>query len=250
MKRLDGQVALVTGSSRGIGRAIAEELARAGAAVVINYAASASAAESAAAELRGAGARVAVIRADVSDFAQTQAMVEQTVREFGRVDILVNNAGITRDKTLKNMTLEDWQMVLRVNLDSVFNCTKAVLPYMIEQRGGKIINISSVIGQMGNLGQANYAASKAGMIGFAKAAALELARYGITVNAVCPGFVESDMLEQVPQHIRENLISRIPLRRFGHPREVGRAVLYLVTDGEYMTGQTLNLNGGLFSLVG
>ncbi|MBI4507659.1 MAG: SDR family oxidoreductase, partial [Chloroflexi bacterium] len=137
-----------------------------------------------------------------------------------------------------------------VNLDSVFNCTKAVLPHMIQQRGGKIINISSVIGQMGNLGQANYAASKAGMIGFAKAAALELARYGITVNAVCPGFVESDMLEQVPQHIRENLIGRIPLRRFGQAREVGRAVLYLVTDGGYMTGQTLNLNGGLFSLVG
>ncbi|MBI2320885.1 MAG: 3-oxoacyl-ACP reductase [Chloroflexi bacterium] len=250
MKPLDGQVALVTGSSRGIGRAIAAELALAGAAAVINYAASATAAEEAAAQLREACARVAVIRADVSDFAQTQSLIEQTVHEFGRIDILVNNAGITRDKTLKNMTFDDWQMVMRVNLDSVFNCTKAVLPHMIQQRGGKIINISSVIGQMGNLGQANYAASKAGMIGFAKAAALELARYGITVNAVCPGFVESDMLEQVPQHIRENLIGRIPLRRFGQAREVGRAVLYLVTDGGYMTGQTLNLNGGLFSLVG
>jgi 3-oxoacyl-(acyl-carrier-protein) reductase len=250
MKPLDGQVALVTGSSRGIGRAIAEELALAGAAVVINYASSARAAEDLAAQLHARGARAVVIRADVSDFDQAMALVEQAVAELGRIDILVNNAGITRDKTLRNMTLDDWRAVINVNLDSVFHCTKAVLPHMIAQQRGKIINISSVIGQMGNLGQANYAASKAGMIGFAKAAALELARYGITVNCVCPGFVESDMLEDVPQHIRESLIGRIPLRRFGQPREVARAVLYLVTDGDYMTGQTINLNGGLFSLVG
>ena len=250
MSQTDARVAVVTGSARGIGRSIVQALADDGWSTVINYASSAGPAEELARQLEERDQPAITVQGDVGTPEGAQTVIAAALERFGRVTLLVNNAGITRDRTLRRMSVDDWREVMRVNLDSAFYCTKAVLPHMIERGGGSIINISSVIGQMGNLGQANYAASKAGMIGFAKAAALELARYNITVNAICPGFVESDMLEQVPDEILNNLLDRIPLHRFGRPEEVARGVVYLVNHGQYMTGQTLNLNGGLFSLVG
>jgi acetoacetyl-CoA reductase len=245
-KQLDGLTAIVTGAGRGIGQAIARELATAGANVVINYATSAQAAQDLAKKLEDAGVRTLAVQADVSNYEQAGELVKQAIQAFGRVDILVNNAGITRDKTLKNMSREQWDEVLRVNLDSVFNCTRQVLPSMIEGRRGKIVNISSFVGQGGNVGQANYATTKAGVIGFTKAVALEVARHGITVNAVCPGFTETDMLQSVPEEIRRRLLEKIPLGRFGQAEEVAACVRYIVTEGDYITGQAIGINGGVY----
>jgi acetoacetyl-CoA reductase len=245
-KRLDGQTAIVTGAGRGIGSAIARELAATGANVVINYATSAQAAQELAREIEGLGAKALAVRADVSNYEQVGEMLRMAMQTFGKIDILVNNAGITRDKTLKNMNKEQWDEVIHVNLGSLFNCTRQVLPFMLEHKSGKIVNISSFVGQAGNVGQANYAASKAGVIGFTKAVALEVARQGITVNAICPGFTETDMLSVVPAEIRQRIIERIPLGRFGHPEEIATCVRYLVTEGDYMTGQTLSVNGGIY----
>lgn len=225
-----------------------QSLALAGASVV-GYVARAEAAEAVVRSLHGQGARALAIRADVGDSSQASALVAQTVAALGRLDVRVNNAGITRDSLVRTMVLDDWHEVIRVDLDGVFNCTKAAIPYMVAPGSGKIVTMSSIIGQIGSLGQANDAAAKAGVIGFTKAAALELARYGILVNALRPGLVESDTLAKIPP-LRESLRGRIPLQRFGQPRDVARAVLYLVTVGEDITGQTINLNGGLFSLVG
>jgi acetoacetyl-CoA reductase len=235
-KQLDGLTAIVTGAGRGIGQAIARELATAGANVVINYATSAQAAQDLAKKLEDAGVRTLAVQADVSNYEQAGELVKQAIQAFGRVDILVNNAGITRDKTLKNMSREQWDEVLRVNLDSVFNCTRQVLPSMIEGRRGKIVNISSFVGQGGNVGQANYATTKAGVIGFTKAVALEVARHGITVKAVCPGFTET----------RRRLLEKIPLGRFGQAEEVAACVRYIVTEGDYITGQAIGINGGVY----
>lgn len=245
-KRLDGQTAIVTGAGRGIGRAIVKELAAAGANLVINYATSARAAEELAKEVEGLGATALVVQADVSDYEQVGMMVTQTIRAFDRIDILVNNAGITRDKTLKNMSKEQWNEVIHTNLDSLFNCTRHVIPFMQERKSGRIVNISSFVGLGGNVGQANYAASKAGVIGFTKSVALEVARHGITVNAVCPGFIETEMLEAVPGDIRQHLIEKIPLGRFGQTEEVATCVRYLVTEADYMTAQAISLNGGIY----
>jgi acetoacetyl-CoA reductase len=245
-KRLNGQTAIVTGAGRGIGRAIARELAAAGANVVINYATSVHAAQELAKELEGLGSQTLSIQADVSNYAQAGGLVKQVMQVFGRVDILVNNAGITRDKMLKNMSKEQWDEVLHVNLDSLFNCTRQVLPCMLEGKNGKIVNISSFVGLSGNIGQANYAASKAGVIGFTKAVALEVARHGITVNAVCPGFTETDMLQSVPEEIRRHLLEKIPLGRFSQADEVAACVRYIVTEGNYMTGQAISINGGVY----
>jgi acetoacetyl-CoA reductase len=173
-------------------------------------------------------------------------MVEQTIQTFDRIDILVNNAGITRDKTLKNMSKEQWNEVIHTNLDSLFNCTRHVIPFMLERKSGRIVNISSFVGLGGNIGQANYAASKAGIIGFTKSVALEVARHGITVNAICPGFTETDMLTTIPSDIRQRLIEKIPLGRFGQPEEVAACVRYLVTEADYMTAQAISLNGGVY----
>jgi acetoacetyl-CoA reductase len=245
-KRLDGQTAIVTGAGRGIGCAIARELAATGANVVINYITSARAAQELAGEVERLGARALLVQADVSNYEQAGEMVRCVIQNFGRIDILVNNAGITRDKTLKNMSKEQWDEVIHVNLDSLFNCTRQVLPFMVECKSGKIINISSFVGQGGNVGQANYAASKAGMIGFTRAVALEVARYGITVNAICPGFTETDMLRTVPEEIRQRLIEKIPLGRFGQPEEIAACVRYIVTEGDYMTAQAIGINGGVY----
>jgi acetoacetyl-CoA reductase len=245
-KRLDGQTAIVTGAGRGIGRAIVRELAATGANVVINYATSARAAQELAREIEGSGSKVLLVQADVSRYEQVGEMIKQTIQTFGRIDILVNNAGITRDKTLKNMSKEQWDEVIHVNLDSLFNCTKQVLPFMLEHKSGKIVNISSFVGQGGNIGQANYATAKAGVIGFTKSVALEVSHHGITVNAVCPGFTETDMLKSIPEEIRQRLIEKIPLGRFAQPEEVAACVRYIITEGDYMTAQTISINGGVY----
>ena len=245
-KRLDGQTAIVTGAGRGIGHAIAKDLAKTGANVVINYVTSADAAHELAEEITQLGPKALVVQADVTDYEQVSEMIKQTMQTFGQVDILVYNAGITRDKTLKNMTKDNWDEVIHVNLDSLFNCTKQVLPFMLERRSGKIVNISSFVAQGGNVGQSNYAATKAGIIGFTKSIALEVSRYGITVNAVCPGFTETDMLSAVPENIRERILAKIPMGRFGKPEEIASCVRYIVTEGDYMTAQAISINGGVY----
>jgi acetoacetyl-CoA reductase len=245
-KRLDGQTAIVTGAARGIGRAIVRELAATGANVVINYVTSADAARELAKEVEELGPKAMIVQADVSDYEQAGELARRTIQTFGRIDILVNNAGITRDKTLKNMSLEQWDEVIHVNLDSIFNCTRQVLPCMLERKSGKIVNISSFVGQGGNIGQANYATTKAGVIGFTKSVALEVSRYGITVNAICPGFTETDMLQSVPTEIRQRLLEKIPLGRFAQPEEVAACVRYIVTEGDYITAQAIGINGGIY----
>ena len=245
-KRLDGQTAIVTGAGRGIGRAIAKELAATGANVVVNYVTSADAAHELAREIEELGPKVLVVQADVTEYDQVGEMIKQTIETFGQIDILVNNAGITRDKTLKNMTREHWDEVVDVNLGSLFNCTKQVLPFMLERKSGKIVNISSFVAQGGNVGQSNYAATKAGIIGFTKSLALEVSRHGITVNAVCPGFTETDMLMTVPEHIRQRILDKIPMGRFGKPEEIASCVRYIVTEADYMTAQAISINGGVY----
>lgn len=245
-KRLDGQTAIVTGAGRGIGRAIARELATTGANVVINYVTSARAAQELAGEVERLGVKALLVRADVSNYEQAGELVKMALQTFGRIDILVNNAGITRDKMFKNMSKEQWDEVIHVNLDSLFNCTRQVLPLMLEHKSGRIVNVSSFVGQGGNVGQANYATSKAGVIGFTKAIALEVARHGVTINAICPGFTETDMLQAVPAEIRQRLIEKIPLGRFGQPEEIAACVRYLVTEGDYITGQAIGINGGVY----
>jgi len=247
MGTIDGAVVIVTGGARGIGRAIAEELGREGARVVVNYAKSKEAAEGLATQLQQKGSPEAVaIQADVSDAAQAAKLVEETIQRFGRIDVLVNNAGINVDRSMKNLSPEDWDKVIKNDLSSYFYMAKAALPQFLQQKSGKIINISSVIGQMGNFGQANYAAAKAGIIGFTKTAALEMARSNVTVNAICPGFIATEMFESMPDKAKEAVVARIPLGRVGTAQEVARAVRYLIVDGDYITGASLNINGGLY----
>src|SRR3984893_14180392 len=247
MGQLKDAVVVVTGAGRGIGRAIAEELGHEGARVVVNYSKSKEAAEDLVAGLRENGSPEAVaIQADVSDAAQAARLIEETINRFGRIDVLVNNAGINIDRSMKNLSPQDWDTVIRVDLNSYFYTVKAALPHFMQQKRGKIINISSVIGQMGNFGQANYAAAKAGIIGFTKSAALELARSNVTVNAICPGFIATEMFEAIPDKPKEAILARIPLGRAGTPQEVARAVRYLIVDGDYITGESLNINGGLY----
>ncbi len=246
MATLKGAVVVVTGAARGIGRAIAKEAGRSGAIVVVDYAHSQQAAEELVAELRSHGAEDAIaIQADVSDKAQAQRLIEETVNRFGRIDVLVNNAGITIDRTLKKMTTDDWERVIQTDLNGCFYTVKAALPYFTKQEYGRIINISSYNGEEGSFGQANYSAAKAGVIGFTKAAALELARYHITVNAVAPGYTETDMFADVPDEMKQKIIERIPLGRLGTPEDVAKVVRFLATDADYMTGAVLDVNGGL-----
>jgi 3-oxoacyl-(acyl-carrier-protein) reductase len=246
-KRLEGQTAIVTGAARGIGRAIIREFAASGANVVINHITDTCLAKDLAEEVSNEfGVRTLVVRANVADYEQVTTLIQETIRAFNRIDILINNAGITRDKTIKKMTKEQWDEVIHVNLDSVFNCTRQVLPYMIERNRGRIVSLSSFVALAGNFGQANYAATKAGIIGFTKTVALEVARNNITVNAICPGFIDTDMLQNVPEEIRRSLIERIPLGRFGKPEEVAACIRYIVSEADYMTGQAISLNGGVY----
>lgn len=242
---LTEQVAVITGASRGIGRATAIALAAEGAKVVINYAASSAAAESLVAEITEQGGHAIAVKADVSKAEEVDALVKATQDAFGgRIDVWVNNAGITRDTLLLRMKLEDWQAVMDLNLTGVFLCTKAVSKIMLKQRSGRIINIASVAGQMGNPGQANYSATKAGVIGFTKTVAKELANRGITVNAVAPGFITTDMTEGLAA---DEILKFIPLNRYGKPEEVAGAIRFLAADpaAAYITGQTLNVDGGM-----
>jgi acetoacetyl-CoA reductase len=246
MGSLDGAVVVITGSSRGIGRAIAEELSQSGAKVIVNYHQSREAAEDVVARLKQSGSESVAIQADVSDPAQATRLIEETFQRFGRIDVLVNNAAINIDRTMKNLSPDDWDMVIKADLSSYFYTVRAAIPYYMQQKSGKIINISSMNAESGSFGQANYSAAKAGIIGFTKTAALELARYNVTVNAICPGYVATEMFEAIPAKTKEAILARIPLGRAGTPQEVARAVRYLVVDGEYYTGETLNMNGGAY----
>ena len=247
MGSLEGAVVVVTGSSRGIGRAIAEELGSAGAKVVVNYAKSKEAAEDLVAKLQQSGSSESVaIQADVSDPEQAARLIEETFQRFGRIDVLVNNAAINIDRTLKNLSTDDWDTVIKADLNSYFYTVRAALPHFMQQKSGKIINISSMNALMGSFGQANYTAAKAGIIGLTKTAALEMARYNVTVNAICPGYVATEMYEAIPDKTKEAILARIPLGRAGTPQEVARAVRYLIVDGDYYTGETLNMNGGAY----
>jgi acetoacetyl-CoA reductase/3-oxoacyl-[acyl-carrier protein] reductase len=246
MGRLDGKVAIVTGASRGIGRAIAIELAQEGAKVALNYVSSDTRAQAVADEIASFGATCMIAKANVADPQQARAMVKRVAEQFGRIDILVNNAGITRDKSLRKMTDEDWLEVVQANLNAVFFCTSAAIPIMIEHNYGRIINISSMNGQTGAFGQANYGASKGGIIAFTKTCAIELAKFNITVNAICPGFTMTDMLAKVPANIQDQIKARIPLGRFGTPEDMAKAATFLVEGGDYITGQQININGGAY----
>lgn len=244
---LQGKVALVTGASRGIGRAIALALAAAGADVAVNYAGSAQAAADVADTIEAMGRRSLIVQADVGAAAQADDMVKTVLEHFGKIDILVNNAGITRDNLLMRMKEEEFDQVIHTNLKGVFNCVKAVTRPMMKQRSGRIINIASVVGSLGNPGQANYVAAKAGVVGLTKAAARELAPRGITVNAVSPGFIVTDMTDQLSEEQKQAIIQQVPLNTLGRPEDVAAAVRFLASDdAAYMTGQNIHVDGGMY----
>jgi 3-oxoacyl-[acyl-carrier protein] reductase len=242
--KLAQEVAIITGAARGIGRAIAEALAREGAKVVLVDLL--PAVHDTATEMRQAGYEVLALTGDVASFDQAQQLVDQTIEHYGQVDILVNNAGITRDNLLLRMPPEDWEKVININLTGTFNLTKAAIKPMIKRKTGKIINIASIIGEIGNVGQANYAASKAGVIAFTKSVAKELGSRGIRANAVAPGFIKSQMTEVLPDKVKAELEKQIPLSRLGLPEDVAKAVVFLASsDADYITGQVLNIDGGM-----
>lgn len=243
---LEGRVALVTGASRGIGRAIALELAARKAAVVVNYNRSPQAAEEVVDLIQANGSKALAVQADVSDFKQAQELVKTAIDTFGNLDILVNNAGITRDTLIMMMSEEDWDAVIQTNLKSTFNCSKAAVRHMMRKRYGRIVNITSVAGQMGNAGQTNYSASKAAQIGFTKSLAREVAARSITVNAIAAGYIETEIWDKVPEEARQFALGLIPLARKGQAEEIAYAVAFLVSDqAAYITGQILGVDGGM-----
>lgn len=247
MMRLVGRTALVTGASRGIGRSIALALAAEGADVAVNYVYSESAATQLVKDIEEMGREAILVQADVGDFAATSRMATATLDAFGHLDILINNAGITSDRAFTKMDHEAWRKVMNTNLDGVFNCTKVFVEGMIAQGWGRVVNLTSVIGQIGNFGQVNYASSKAGVAAFTKSLAKEVAAKGITVNAIAPGFIATEMVNAVPEKIQAKLLEQIPMRRFGQADEVARACVYLCSaDGDYITGTELSINGGLY----
>jgi acetoacetyl-CoA reductase len=246
MTELKDKVAIVTGGSRGIGAAISMELAKNGVKIVLNYASRKELAENMVAEINEIGGEAVAVQADVSNKDEAARLVQEAIDHFGRLDILVNNAGITRDSTFKKLSEEDWRKVIDVNLNSVYNNTSVALPHLLESDGGRIINISSIIGQAGGFGQTNYAAAKAGLIGYTKSLALELAKSNVTVNAICPGFIGTEMVQAIPEKVLDGIVAKVPQKRLGKPEEIARGVVYLCKDGDYITGQQLNINGGLY----
>jgi 3-oxoacyl-[acyl-carrier protein] reductase len=244
--KLTGRVALVTGAAQGIGKAVALLLARNGADIVVSDI-NLEKAEETANEISSIGRKALAVKVDVANWNDVERMVEVILEKFAKIDILVNNAGITRDKLILRMTEEDWDAVLNVNLKGTFHCTKAVVRHMAKQRSGKIVNIASVVGEMGNAGQANYSASKAGVIGLTKTIAREFAQRGININAIAPGYIETPMTEVLPEKAKEELKKLIPMERLGKPEDVAEAVLFLVSEeSNYITGQVLNVNGGIY----
>ncbi|TYR82689.1 3-oxoacyl-[acyl-carrier-protein] reductase [Priestia megaterium] len=243
---LQGKVAVVTGASRGIGRAVALELGRLGAKVVVNYAGSEAKALEVVDEIKGYGTDAIAIQANVADADSVQAMIKETISSFGSLDILVNNAGITRDNLLMRMKEDEWDDVISINLKGVFLCTKAVTRQMMKQRQGRIINISSIVGVSGNAGQANYVAAKSGVIGLTKTTAKELASRNITVNAVAPGFIATDMTDKLTDDVKAEMLKQIPLAEFGAPEDIANVVAFLASDASrYITGQTIHVDGGM-----
>ena len=243
---LSGKVAVITGASRGIGKAIAIKMAEAGATVVINYNGSRDRAEAVRKEIEEKGGKASIYQCNVSDFTACEKLIQQVVAEYGRLDILVNNAGITRDGLLMKMTEEDFDAVVDTNLKGTFNCIRFASRQMLKQRGGRIINISSVSGVMGNAGQANYSASKAGVIGLTKATARELASRHITVNAIAPGFIETEMTEVLSDNVKEEAVKQIPLGSFGKPEDIANMAVFLASErAGYITGQVINVDGGM-----
>ena len=243
---VEDRTCLVTGASRGIGRAIAEELGSQGAEVIVNYRSSEDAAQEVKRRIDEGPGRAVLAQADVANYDEVEAMYDAVAGEFGGVDVLVNNAGITADTKFDNMTREDWERVIDVNLGGVFNCTKVCYDDIRSAEEGRLINISSVVGQQGNYGQANYATTKSGLFGFTRTIALEIASEGSTANCVAPGFVETDMLADVPERVRENILKRIPLDRFAEVDDIAGIVRFLASyESSYMTGQVLGVNGGM-----
>jgi 3-oxoacyl-[acyl-carrier protein] reductase len=243
---LIGKVALITGAAQGIGKAVALLLAQNGADLVVSDI-NLEKAEETAKEIESMGRKAMAIKVDVANYTDVDRMIQAVMERFGHIDILVNNAGIARDKLILRMTEEDWDAVLNINLKGTFNCTKAVIKHMVKQRSGKIVNIASVVGEMGNAGQANYAASKAGVIGFTKTIAREFAQRGINVNTIAPGYIQTPMTDGLSEKVKEELKRLIPMERLGQPEDVAHAVLFLVSEtSSYITGQVLNVNGGIY----
>ncbi|MEK4024187.1 3-oxoacyl-[acyl-carrier-protein] reductase [Mammaliicoccus sciuri] len=246
MGRFDEKTAVVTGASRGIGRTVALRLASEGAKVVVNYSGSQEKAEAVVEEIRSAGGEAFAFQANVSDADQVKEMMDEAIKQFGSIDFLVNNAGITRDNLLMRMKEDEWDDVLAINLKGVFLCTKAVTRQMMRQRAGRIVNLASVVGVVGNAGQANYVAAKAGVIGLTKTTAKELAARNVLVNAVAPGFITTDMTDELGEEMKEQLLSTIPLGKLGSAEDVAGTVAFLLSDeAKYITGQTINVDGGM-----
>ncbi|ABS40572.1 3-oxoacyl-[acyl-carrier-protein] reductase [Clostridium botulinum] len=246
MKCLEGRTAIVTGASRGIGRAIAKKLASMGANLVLNYRSSAKEIDTLLEEIKEFGIETLVIQGDVSSFADSKKIADEAKNKFGTIDILINNAGITKDSLILRMTEEDFDKVISVNLKGVYNCSKHIAPIMLKQRSGKIINISSVVGVAGNAGQCNYAAAKAGVIGITKSLAKELGSRGITVNAVAPGYIRTDMTDALPERVKKSIEDLLPLKRLGTPEDVAETVGFLASDkAAYITGQVIHVDGGM-----
>jgi NAD(P)-dependent dehydrogenase (short-subunit alcohol dehydrogenase family) len=243
---LKGRVAVVTGGSRGIGKAISLELARYGATVVATYNSNLAAAQETAAQICAMGSECLLVQGDVAKKEDARRVIAAALEKFGKIDILVNNAGITRDRTMKKMTDEDWEAVISVNLNGTYYCTAAAMPSMVEKKYGRIINIASIVGETGAFGQSNYASSKGGVIAFTKCLALELAKDGITANVVAPGYTGTEMVGAMPPEVLDKICSKIPLRRLATPQEIAKATLFLARDADYITGFTLDVNGGLY----
>ena len=246
-KTLENKTAVVTGASRGIGRAVAIKLASLGANIVLNYRSSIKSVEEVLAEIKAMGINAVAVQGDISNFAEAEKVIKAAVENFGSLDILINNAGITKDGLLARMKEEDFDIVIETNLKGAFNCIRHATPIMMKQRKGRIINMSSVVGVAGNAGQINYAASKAGVIGMTKSAAKELASRGITVNAIAPGFIQTDMTDALSDKVKEELLSGIPLKRLGQANEVAELAAFLASESaSYITGQVININGGMY----